>query len=96
MNPQFVLSQIKKYALVMLYTIMLTMSGKNGKMRKKEQGKKVGGKCKCDLKSVFTAIVEKQRLIDEGNADTVTAIEVISQFGKFYLNKVFIFQDPFK
>ena len=69
---------------------------KNGKMRKKEQGKKVGGKCKCDLKSVFTAIVEKQRLIDEGNADTVTAIEVISQFGKFYLNKAFIFQGPFK
>ena len=69
---------------------------KNGKMRKKEQGKKVGGKCKYDLKSVFTAIVEKQRLIDEGNADTVTAIEVISQFGKFYLNKVFIFQGSFK
>ena len=43
----------------------------NEKLQKKEQDEKVDGKCKCDLKPVFTGIVENRRPIDEDNADSI-------------------------
>ena len=43
----------------------------NEKLQKKEQDENVDGKCKCDLKPVFTAIVESRRLMDEDNSDSI-------------------------